>query len=66
MYKIIDLFPSLIQNYTQEEINKLFTRALNGKPLAPIEIVIARRIIRSQKTKQIDTSQYKSVANRCV
>ena len=51
MDKIIDLFPSLIQNYTEEEINKIVTRALNGKPLAPIEIVIARRIIRSQKTK---------------
>ena len=66
MDKIIDLFPSLLQNYTQEEINKLHTRALNGKPLAPIEIVIARRIIESQNKKQIDTSQYKSETNRCV
>ena len=66
MDKIIDLFPSLIENYTQEEINKLLTRALNGKPLAPIEMVIARRIIESQNKKQIDTSQYKSETNRCV
>jgi hypothetical protein len=46
--KLIDLFPPLIQNYTEEEIDKLLTRAFNGKPLAPIEFVIARRIIRLQ------------------
>ena len=66
MDKIIDLFPSLIENYTQEEINKIVARALHGKPLAPIEMVIARRIIESQNKKQIDTSQYKSETNRCV
>ena len=56
MDKIIDLFPSLIQNYTQTEIDKLLTRAINGKPLAPIEYSIAKRIIGTQNKKQIDSS----------
>ena len=51
MDKIIDLFPSLIQNYTEEEINKIVARALNGKTLAPIEFVIAKRIIGTQNKK---------------
>ena len=55
MDKIIDLFPSLIQNYTQEELNELLTRAINGKPLAPIEFVIAQRIMKTQNKKQIDS-----------
>eukprot|EP01047_Picozoa_sp_COSAG01_P067064 COSAG01_NODE_9389_length_2459_cov_72.850847_2_plen_61_part_00 len=56
----------IIRNYTQEEIKKIVASYLNNRPLAAVEIGIARRIIESRNKKQIDTSQYKSETNRCV